>query len=288
MGNQGYSNEGARQSCEIIWSGEIGQVTEVHAWSDRPIWPQGTDVLVRPGAVPSTLGWDLWLGTAAGRPYSPAYAPRAWRGFYDFGCGALGDMACHTLGAPNMALRLNAPVSVECVRQEGTAPGVFPKKSVVRYDFPARGTMDPVKVFWHDGLKGQPEINGVPAGGAFGDGGSNAGLFIGTKGALAVGCYGDSARLLPASRQDDYVLPAPFLTRSPGHYQDWLRACKGGDPACSNFSIAAPFTEWVLLGVIALRVPGKLEWDAAKMRFTNSPEANRLLTPYMRKGWQIR
>ncbi|MCX6621364.1 MAG: Gfo/Idh/MocA family oxidoreductase, partial [Acidobacteria bacterium] len=121
MGNQGYSVEGARQCCEIVWSGEIGDVSEVHAWSDRPIWPQGPEVVAKAGPVPGTLDWDVWVGTAAMRPYSAAYLPRNWRGFFDFGCGALGDMACHNLGAPNMALRLTAPVSVECVSQEGTS-----------------------------------------------------------------------------------------------------------------------------------------------------------------------
>jgi predicted dehydrogenase len=115
MGNQGYSNEGTRQCAEMIWAGEIGNVTEVHAWTNRPIWPQGLTEIPPEAPVPETLDWDSWLGVAAMRPYSPAYAPFAWRGWYDFGCGALGDMACHILGAPNMALMLGAPTSVECI-----------------------------------------------------------------------------------------------------------------------------------------------------------------------------
>ncbi len=287
MGNQGYSSEGARECCEIVWNGDLGDVTEVHAWTDRPIWPQGPEVVPKEAPVPETLDWDVWLGTAAMRPYSPAYLPRNWRGFFDFGCGALGDMACHNLGAPNMALRLTAPVSVECVSQEGSSAHVFPKKSVIRFDFPARGAMPPVRVFWHDGLKRQPKIDGVPESEVLGDGGANGSLFIGTKAMMTAGSFGDRARLIPTAKYQDYVLPPRFLTRSPGHYQDWIRASKGGDPACSNFAIAGPFTEWVLLGVIALRIPGKLDWDTANMRFTNSPQANHLLRPYVRKGWRL-
>jgi predicted dehydrogenase len=337
MGNQGYSNEGTRQAAEMVWAGEIGNVTEVHAWTDRPWWPQGLTEIPAPDAVPSTLDWDLWLGNATKRPYTSGgagypnqygnfYQPFNWRGFYDFGCGALGDMACHILGAPNMALRLGAPTSVECVSKEGTSSFMFPKKSVIRYDFPSRGNMPPVQIFWHDGLKEAPTVAGVPAGELLGDlpsirrapgapprppapptgftgsvftkerfdearspearlSGPNGSLFIGDKGMLTTGTYGENTRLIPAAeKMQDYKFPEPYLTRSPGHYRDWIRACKGGDPACSNFNVAVPFVEWMLLGVIALRVEGKLEWDAAKGRFSNSPEANKYLKPAWMKS----
>jgi predicted dehydrogenase len=330
MGNQGYSNDGTRVCAEIVWSGEIGPVTEVHAWTNRPIWPQGLQDPPKETAVPETFDWDIWLGIAEMRPYSPAYAPFAWRGFFDFGCGALGDMACHILGAPNVALRLGAPSSVECVSQEGTSKFTYPKKSVIRFDFPARGSMPPVKIFWHDGMGGPPpRPAGIPdnevlgdlprraaAGGGAGGGGgqrraqqatnaqdanarfeadvarraaavSNGSLFIGEKGFLTTGTYGENTRLVPAERMKDFVLPPQFLTRSPGHYRDWIRACKGGDPACSNFGIAAPFTEWILLGVLALRFQGKLEWDSARMRVTNVPAANEMIKPRFRKGWSF-
>ena len=180
MGNQGYSNEGTRQAAEMVWAGEIGDVTEVHAWTDRPWWPQGLTAIPAPDAVPDTLDWQAWLGSADDRPFTSGgegypnqygyfYQPFNWRGFFDFGCGALGDMACHILGAPNMALRLGAPVSVECVSKEGTSNFQFPKKSLIRYDFPARGNMPAVKLFWHDGLKESPKIDGVPAGELLGD-----------------------------------------------------------------------------------------------------------------------
>jgi len=340
MGNQGYSNEGTRQTAEMIWAGEIGQVTEVHAWTDRPIWPQGLTEIPGPEPVPDTLDWDLWLGIAEKRPYTTGgpdyksplqghfYQPGNWRGFYDFGCGALGDMACHILGAPNLALQLGAPTSVECIHMDGPSEFMFPKKSAIRYDFPARGSMPPVKLFWHDGLKETPQFPGVPEGELLGDlpelpsfrrydapdppytgftgdvfdyekfqaikNAPNAvkptpdgSLFIGDKGMLTTGTYGEQTRLIPMERMKDYQFPQPVLTRSPGHYRDWIRACKGGDPACSNFNVAVPFVEWMLLGAIALRVPGKLEWDAPKMRFTNNAEANRYFKPAFRKGWSF-
>ena len=358
MGNQGYSNVGTRQMAEMVWAGEIGNVTEVHAWTNRPIWPQGLTEIPAPTPVPDTLDWDLWLGIAKERPYTaggtgyPAgfdngafYNPSNWRGFFDFGCGALGDMACHIMGAPNMALRLSErpPVSVECIKKEGASPFMFPKSSVIRLDFPALGSMPPVKVFWYDGMKEQPKIPGVPEGeyigdmprpstpqgqggrgpnGGRGQGAGRAGqrppgaprentnqvftwemiealrenpprttspngsLFIGDKGMLTCGTYGEYARLIPIERMKDYHFPPEVLTRSPGHYHDWIRACKGGDPACSNFSVAGPFTEWIALAVLSLRAEGKLEWDAKKMRITNNAEANKFIRPYVRKGWE--
>ncbi len=289
MGNQGYSNEGARQACEIVWSGDIGNVTEVHAWTNRPLtyWPQGPSVVPTEAPVPPTLDWDVWLGVAQMRPFSPAYAPHHWRGFFDFGCGAIGDMACHILGTPNMALRLSsvAPTSVECIKIEGKSKYTFPESTIIRFDFPARGSMPPVQIYWHDGLKAQPEVKGVPAGELLGDKDINGSVFIGDKGIMTTGCYGERTRLIPTEKNKDYTLPAPLLTRSPGHYRDWIRACKGGDPACSNFSVAAPFVSWMLLGVIAMKYEGKLDWDGAKMRFTNNSDANQYLKPNFRKGW---
>src|SRR4051794_791177 len=181
MGNQGYSNEGTRQCAEMIWSGEIGNVTEVHAWTDRPWWPQGQTEVPAETPVPATLDWDMWLGMAEKRPFTDGgpgyegtryghfYQPFNWRGFFDFGCGALGDMACHILGAPNLALKLGIPTSVEAIKKEGTSSFQFPKSSVIKFEFPARGTMPPVTLYWHDGMKDQPEIQGVPPGEYLGD-----------------------------------------------------------------------------------------------------------------------
>lgn len=168
-------------------------------------------------------------------------------------------MACHILGTPNMALRLTAPVSVECVKQEGKGKYTFPQRSIIRFDFPARGPMPAVKIFWHDGMDAQPKVDGVPAGEMLGDDDVNGSLFIGDKGMVTTGCYGGHTRLVPAERMQDYKLPPPLLTRSPGHHRDWIRACKGREPACSNFSVAGPFAEWMLLGVVAMKFEGKLD-----------------------------
>jgi hypothetical protein len=347
MGNQGYSNEGTRQCAEMVWSAEIGSVSEVHAWTDRPLWPQGLTEIPAESAVPSTLDWDLWLGAAEKRPFTDGgktqpdrwggffYQPFNWRGFYDFGCGALGDMACHILGAPNMALHLSQRkiTGVECVKKDGVSPFMFPKSSVIRFDFAPYGEMPALKVFWHDGLKESPSFPGVPEGEWLGElpsivraeGASapvlppagndfhspgrvfnsdafqalrapgvqlkfptpNGSVFVGDKGALTTGTYGEVTRLLPVEKMQDYKMPAPLLTRSPGHMRDFIRACKGGDPACSNFEVASPFVEWMLLGVIALRHEGKLEYDSEKMRITNNNDANKLLKPTFRKGWEF-
>jgi hypothetical protein len=142
-----------------------------------------------------------------------------------------------------------------------------------------------LKLFWNDSLTEQPKFEGIPAGQLLGDKDINGSLFIGDKGMLTTGCYGERTRLMPDEKMKDYKMPPPLLTRSPGHYRDWIRACKGGEQACSNFSVAAPFVSWMLLGSIAMRFEGKLEWDAAKMRFTNNNEANQYLKPKFRKGW---
>jgi predicted dehydrogenase len=297
MGNQGYSQPGARECCEIIWNGDIGKVTEVHAWTNRPdpYWPQGPEVIPAEEPVPSTLDWEAWLGGSEARPYSSKYVPHNWRGFPDFGCGAIGDMACHILGTPNMAMRLGTPVSVECIKLEGKAQYTYPYRTALRYDFPQRGSMPPLKLFWYDRLTAPPKIDGVPAGELIGDKDINGSLFVGDKGMVTTGCYGERTRLVPESLMKDYKRPPQVLPRCPGppdewvkaHYRDWIRACKGGEPACSNFSVSGPFAQWMLLGVVAMRVEGKLQWDAAKGRFTNNEEANRLLMPKFRKGWKF-
>jgi predicted dehydrogenase len=290
MGNQGYSNEGARQCCEIVWNGDIGNVKEVHAWTNRPAhyWNQGPDVIPTPEPLPSTMDWQAWLAGSEYRPeYSSALAPLKWRGYPAFGCGAVGDMACHILGTPNMVLRLGAPTSVECLKKVGANQHTFPQQTILRYEFPERGGLPPVTVYWYDGLTEVPKIEGVPAGELLGDRDTNGSLFIGEKGMVTTGCYGERTRLIPVSKMETYKLPEPLLSRSPGHYRDWIRACKGGEAACSNFGVAGPFVQWMLLGVIAMNFEGKLQWDAARGRFTNNNEANEYLKPKFQKGWKF-
>ncbi|MEO7142665.1 MAG: Gfo/Idh/MocA family oxidoreductase [Bryobacteraceae bacterium] len=288
MGNQGHSNDGARRACEIIWSGAIGDVREVHAWTNRPIWPQGIDALLPEQPVPATMDWDVWLGPAEERPYNIGYAPFKWRGWFDYGCGALGDMACHILDPSNWALQLHAPTSVEVVSQEKDNKYTFPTKSVIRFEFPARGSMPPVTLYWYDGGNLPPRQAGLGPDVKLGDpkDGRNGSLFVGDKGFLTTGTYGEHTRLVPDDKMADYKMPPEVLSRSPGHYQDWIRACKGGAPACSNFEYAAPFTEWVLLGVSALRAGHKLEWDSKAMKFSNDKTADDTLKWHRRKGWK--
>ena len=310
MGNQGYSVESTRRCAEMIWDGAIGNVTEVHAWTNRPIWPQGLTAEPAAQPVPSTMDWEAWTGVStAGRPYSKEIAPFNWRGYFDYGCGALGDMACHVLGAANMALMLGQPTSVECITQEGKSSFTFPKKSIIRFEFPARGNMPPVKVTWYDGMTEPPpapegvspdEIlgelpraprEGQPVPERKGRLSNNGSLFVGDKGFITTGTYGEGTRLVPAERMKDYKFPPAILKRAPasseaGHHADWIHAAKTGEPASSNFGIAGPFTEWILLGTLALRFEGKLEWDSAKMK-TNHEEANKLIKPVYRKGWTL-
>jgi predicted dehydrogenase len=289
MGNQGHSGDGVRNICEWIWDGAIGEIREVHAWTNRPVWPQGIDRPKNNPPVPETMHWDLWIGPAPMRPYNPCYAPFAWRGWWDFGGGALADMACHVLDPVFWALKLKYPVSVEASCTE-VNDETFPLASIVHYEFPAREDMPPVKVHWYDGgLKPEkPEALGDMQ---IGQAASNV-LFMGSKGVLRCGEYGDDPHLFPLSLMRSYKRPAKTLERIPGqaHEQNWIRACKGGEPACSNFDYSGPLTEMVTMGNLAIRpenVGKKLEWDGKDMRVTNDEKANDYVHPHYREGWSL-
>jgi len=296
MGNQGHSGEGVRLICEWIWDGAIGEVREVHAWTNRPLWPQG---IYRPHETPdppSTLDWDLWLGPAPYRPYHPVYAPWLWRGWWDFGAGAMGDMGCHVLDPVFTALKLGAPSSVEAYSPriyvergivKETMDETAPVSSIIYFNFPAREKMPPVKVTWWDGGLMPPRPEELEPGRRMGNGASGV-IFIGSKGKLMCGEYGDSPRLIPESRMKAYKQPPKTLPRVEGtHEQNWIQACKGGEPAVSNFDYSGPMTEAVVLGNVAIRMGQKLEWDAKNMTVTNVPEANALIKPEYREGWSL-
>jgi predicted dehydrogenase len=401
MGNQGYSHDATRVACEIFWSGEIGEVKEVHAWTGRPSWPQGMAKIPAPAAAPDTLDWDLWLGGAAARPFTAGdddyrtfvtarsernrppgaaagpvgpppgaagaanaaaprgypgqdnfgfYLPFNWRGFYDFGSSLIGDWGVHILGPANWALQLDPKylVSVECIKKDSLPAFTFPDEVAIKYEFAARPGMPPVKIYWYHHAGGDAYTppgmtvedarkipgKGPQVGPAQGRGGFFAGsgggaqaaaaaaapgaasgpppqaaaarrpqgsgynsIFVGSKGYMGTSGRGEGVGLLPGSRWAEYKLPDPYLSRSPGastgsnhsaHTRDWVRACKGGAPACSGFAIAARYTEWLVLGSAAVHYDGKLLWDNAKGEFSNNKDASRWVKPAYRKGWDVK
>ncbi len=284
MGNNGHSSESIRFVCEWIWSGAIGPVREVHTWSDRPIWPQGIDRPEEEHEVPETLDWDLWLGPAPVRPYNKIYAPFKWRGWWDFGTGALGDMGCHIIDAAFWALKLGHPTSIKAMTTPVNSE-TAPSASIIEYLFPPRADMPAVKLFWYDGglkptLPDELEANRKLS--------NNGLIFVGDEGKIVSGGYGSGARLIPESKMQGFQQPEKTIPRiEGGHHQDWIRACKGGKPACSNFDYAGPLTEMVLLGNLAIRAGRKLYWDGPNMRVTNYPEANQFVRCSYRDGWTL-
>jgi predicted dehydrogenase len=300
MGNQGHSNEGARGVVEIVRAGVIGPIREVHAWTDRPIWPQGIDRPKDTPPVPHHIHWDVWLGPMPERPYHPAYHPFKWRGWWDFGTGALGDMACHVADTAFWALDLRHPTAIEA-KCEGIKPETGPNWSIITYDFPARGDLPPVKFTWYDGRKFPPmelaHKYGITRPGEKKPDGSrdrvpgyesNGSLLIGEKGALYLAdAYGATYEILPKKSFEGFTPPPKTLKRSPGHMLDWIEAAKNGTQACSNFEYASALTGMVLLGNLALRAGKRIEWDAASMRATNAPECDEFIKPEYRKGWSL-
>jgi predicted dehydrogenase len=288
MGNQGNSGEGIRQICEWIWSGAIGEVNEAYAWTNRPIWPQGLERPAEKPPVPDTLDWDLFLGPAPYRPYNPIYTPWNWRGWWDFGTGALGDMACHIIDPIFKALKLGSPISVQgsSTQINNESP---PVAEIVRLKFPARENLDKVNmpevnVSWYDGglLPARPPE--LPNGEIMGRDSNGGCLFIGSKGKLMCGCYASNPILLPYSEMDHFQQPPKTLRRVElGHVLDWVRACKENPEnrteASSNFAYSGPLSEMVLMGVVAIRLQDlnrELLWDGENMKFTNISDSDEI------------
>ena len=339
MGNQGSAENGLRRAVEVVQAGFVGPVRQVYVWSNRPIWPQGMDRPAGEDPVPATLDWDLWLGPAPFRPFKleqeasasadtsakgtgkgrsrrGVYHPFNWRGWQDFGTGALGDMACHTVNMPFRALKLGYPVEVEA-ESSGINKETYPLKSKIRFEFPAREGQPPVTLWWfdggnpkgdspyrHDGSNKPPKevtadvkelLDKVPGSGC---------LLVGDKGTLfSPDDYGtqffvklkDEKEFTDAKAHEGVkaipqVIPRNTFAGNSGdmrHHLEWIAACKGGKPGYSNFDIAAYLTEIILLGCVALRVGKKLEWDGPKMLATNSPEAARFVRREPRAGWKL-
>jgi predicted dehydrogenase len=359
MGNQGYSSEATRVVSEVIESGDIGEVTEVHAWNNGGFtnsvtrWPAAEK-------IPDTLQWNLWLGRAQQRDYNPQICPYEWRGYQSFGSGSLGDWGIHIMGAAHWALKLGSPAAAQCLWVDGRNEVSYAAGAMIKYEFAARVAMPAVKIYWYGGTlakrldfstllnmvdsrQNQEQDPNAPAT-ANTNTGANTGtgmaargrgqtaaqgqrqgqpqasaraqwqvqsrgqgapfipsglteqnltgfnqIFIGTKGYLCTGGRGDSVTLFPNSRLEGYKLPKPTLSRSPGHIDDWLAACKSdGRMPCSNFGVSGPYTEWLLLGNIAEKFDDRLEWDSANLRFTNNDKANEHIQPQCREGWEIK
>ncbi len=279
------ASESTRQLCEWIWAGAIGPVREVHNWSNRPVWPQGLERPKDTPPVPEGLDWDLWLGPAPYRPYHPAYHPFNWRGWLDFGTGALGDMGCYSFDTIFRVLKLKAPESVQAV-SSGVNTETYPNQSIVTYKFPARGDMPPVTLIWYDGGRKPKRPPELEADKEFGEGNGGI-LFVGDNGKILCDFQGTNPRIIPDSKMQAYKPPAPTLPRSIGHNQEWFRACRGGEPAGANFEIAGPITETLMLGNVTLRFKEPIKWDSPSLKVTNIPEANKYLRRDYRQGWTL-
>jgi len=289
MGNQGTALPGLRRASATIQAGTLGVVTEVHVWTNRPIWPQGGP-RPQPAPIPEGLHWDLFLGPAKERPYGRGYHPFAWRGWWDFGTGALGDMACHTVNMPFNALNLRDPVSVEA-ETSGHDQDSYPKWSTIKYEFPSLGGRPALTMNWYDGGK-RPDV------GIFLDGKlpsrtdrdgnqqiyKSGCLIVGDKGQLFTGDdYGARYKLI-----GDIEQPEVEIESSPGHFAEWVRAIKGGQPAKSNFTdYAGPLTETILLGNLAVWCGQKVEWDAKNLKPTNLPELEAVVRREYRAGYEV-
>jgi predicted dehydrogenase len=282
MGNQGTAESSLREAAHVIKAGACGKVKEVHVWTNRPVWPQGLSRPSEVEAVPTSLHWDEWLGCAPERPYNKAYHPFKWRGWWDFGTGALGDMACHTLNMPYMALSLKDPISVQA-ETAGHNKETYPAWSIIKYEFPA--SMNPERpaltFIWYDGGKRPPQelLKGaeMKASGC---------LVIGDKDSLyAPGDYAEQGTKLLSGNEK----PKVEFKKSPGHFKEWVQAIQGGDPAMSNFpDYAAGLTETVLLGNLAVWASGeKVMWDAKTMTAKASTDVSHIIKKEYRKGYSI-
>lgn len=316
MGNQGSASDGLRRAVEVVHAGLIGPVRQAYVWTNRPLWRQGMERPAGSDPVPAGLDWDLWLGTAPWRPFKDkwpetvggdrrdVYQPWVWRGWLDYGTGALGDMACHTVNWPFRALKLEYPTEIEA-ECSGLTKEMYPNSSKIRFEFPARGNQPPVTLWWFDGGNKPPKevtsnveslLDKVSGSGC---------ILMGDKGELFSPEDGDGDFRFFAKLKDEKE-----LTRATDHeaakaipqtiprntfkggtderqHQEWIAACKGGAPAYSNFDVAAYLTEIMLLGCVAMRTGKKLEWDGPKMRARNAPEAAQYVRREYRKGWKL-
>ncbi len=288
MGNGGHAGDGLRLWKEYCDGGVIGTIKEIHVWSDRPgnWWktqgqprPEGTP------PIPANVDWDLWIGPAPMRPYHPAYHPMQWRGFWDFGCGALGDMAVHNADPAFYALDLGAPDWVDAETSPSNNDS-FPAWSIVTWHFPAKGNRPAVSMKWYDGGKLPQNIAGLEAGRNIGDNGL---ILLGDKAGLLGGSHAGNPSIFPTSLHASTKYPVKTIPRSPGHRIEWVRAAIAGKPedAKSGFWYSAPFTESLLVGLLAMRFQKRIEWDSVAMKAKNCPEADAIIRKVYREGWKL-
>jgi predicted dehydrogenase len=311
MGNQGASGDGVRQMQEWYQAGIIGDATELHIWTNRPVWPQGMGTPKSTDEIPKELDWDLWLGPAQTQDYHKEYVPFSWRGFWAFGTGALGDMGCHLIDPAFKTVGLGYPTEVQCsevsiFEKMWTAdyyPESCPPASSIVLRFEGKSGKPPVKMYWTDGGIRPERPDELGADEVFGDrDGSGGVLIIGTKGKMMCGTYGSDPKLLPTSRTGEVNIPKTLARVPEGHYVQWVNASIAGYgkmEVSSPFEYAGPLTETILMGNLALRswnvkngnnYPGrkKLLWDAANMKITNFDEANQFVKREYRKGWEVK
>jgi predicted dehydrogenase len=300
MGNERHSGAGIRRAVEMIWGGGLGPIRQVHCWTNRPQWPQGIGRPAEKSPLPAGLAWDLWLGPAPERTYHPAYHPYRWRGWLDFGTGALGAMGCHLLDVAFWGLELGQADSFS-VEAESTGINVetYPTASTIRYRFPARGDLPPVEIIWYDGGRQPSRPEQLPY---LREIGSNGSLFIGDEHSMMFGptVFGTNPgqvgpRTIPEFARIESKRPYKRIppvkeaswVKGDRHIQEWISACKSGQQPCASFEYSAPLTEMVLLGNVALQSGTSVEWDSEKLQVTNSPMANRFVRREYRKGWNL-
>ena len=283
------ASEDTRLLCEWIWAGAIGPVREVRNWSSRPFWPQAIERPKDTEAVPEGLDWELWLGPAPERTFSHAYLPFVWRGWSDFGCGALGDMGSYSFDTIFRVLKLEAPVNVEASstdRYEET----YPLASMIHYNFAARGDMPAAKFTWYDGGLKPPRPDELEPARPFkveGEDGDEGLLFVGDRGKILCGFHGNNPRLIPESKMQSFQPPPKTLPRSPGNEREWLDACKGSKvKPGGNFEFEGLVTETLLLGNVAAMAGQRLDWDRAGMK-VSLDSAQKFVRPERRKGWEL-
>ncbi|MDB4642461.1 Gfo/Idh/MocA family oxidoreductase [Verrucomicrobia bacterium] len=293
MGNQGTASDGLRRGVEVIQSGAIGAVREVHVWTNRPVWPQAPSITARPNetpAIPNHVDWHLFLGVAPDRPYHNAYHPFKWRGWWDFGTGAIGDMSCHTANLAFMALNLGHPLSVEALDHGPINEETFPAWATTKTEFGARGAMPPLSYYWYEGKFPDGKKNLPPMDLFHGEKPTNSGsIIVGDKGILySPNDYGSSWKLLPGDDFNDYEAPDAWIPRIGGGDQamknEWVEAMRGGKPALSNFDYASQMTESILLGNAALKAGGRIEWDSTRLQAKNMDISDIIQREY-RPGW---